>query len=40
MQQAFPALALPRDAYVAEATRHITRFSTAAIDGLRGEVTT
>jgi AcrR family transcriptional regulator len=40
MEEAFPALALERDAYVAEVTRHITRFSTAAIDGLRGEVTT
>jgi AcrR family transcriptional regulator len=39
MGQAFPALKLSRDDYVMEVTRHITRFSTAAIEGLRGEVT-
>jgi AcrR family transcriptional regulator len=39
MQRAFPALSLSRDDYVREVTRHVTRFSTAAIEGLRGEVT-
>ena len=40
MKRAFPALTLPREDYVKEVTAHITRFSTAAIEGLRGEVTT
>ena len=39
MLEAFPALALSREDYVKEVTRHITRFSTAAIESLQGEVT-
>ena len=37
MQEAFPALALDRDEYIRQTTDHITRFSTAAIDGLYPE---
>jgi AcrR family transcriptional regulator len=39
MQHAFPVLAAPMDDYVAHVTEHITRFSTAAIDGMHPEVT-
>ena len=39
MAHAFPVLAEPVAAYVARTTEHITRFSTAAIDGLHPEVT-
>ncbi len=38
MLQAFPALKLPLDEYIDQVTGHITRFSTAAIDGLYPEV--
>jgi AcrR family transcriptional regulator len=38
MLKAFPALGLPTDQYVEQVTEHITRFSTAAIDGLYPEV--
>lgn len=37
MFRAFPALALERDEYIRQTTDHITRFSTAAIDGLYPE---
>jgi len=37
MHQAFPALALDRDQYIHQTTDRITRFSTAAIDGLYPE---
>ena len=37
---AFPALDLPLDEYIDQVTDHITRFSTAAIDGMYPEVTT
>ncbi len=37
MHMAFPALALGRDEYIRQTTDHITRFSTAAIDGLYPE---
>ncbi|HPF71312.1 MAG TPA: helix-turn-helix domain-containing protein, partial [Candidatus Krumholzibacteria bacterium] len=39
MARAFPILAEPVEHYIACATDHITRFSTAAIDGLYPEVT-
>jgi AcrR family transcriptional regulator len=38
MAHAFPVLAEPVAAYVERTTDHITRFSTAAIDGLHPEV--
>jgi len=38
MLQAFPALGLTLDEYIDQVTEHITRFSTAAIDGLYPEV--
>lgn len=38
MLQAFPALNLPLDDYLDQVIEHITRFSTAAIDGLYPEV--
>ena len=38
MLQAFPALGSPCDEYIEQVTEHITRFSTAAIDGLYPEV--
>ena len=38
MLQAFPALRLSLDEYIDQVTEHITRFSTAAIDGLYPEV--
>jgi len=38
MMKAFPALGLPREQYVEQATRHITRFSTAAVDAQFPEV--
>jgi AcrR family transcriptional regulator len=38
MLQAFPALGLPLPEYIDQVTDHITRFSTAAIDGLYPEV--
>lgn len=38
MLDAFPALSLPKDQYIQEVTDHITRFSTAAIDGMYPEV--
>ncbi len=37
MHKAFPALALDRDEYIRQTTDRITRFSTAAIDGLYPE---
>ena len=37
MHRAFPALALDRDGYVSAVTDHITRFSTAAINGMYPE---
>ncbi len=37
MHQAFPALTLDQDEYIRQTTDHITRFSTAAIDGLYPE---
>lgn len=40
MARAFPPLELPTEDYVKVVTEHITSFSTAAIEGLRGEVTT
>ena len=40
MLTAFPALNLPLPEYIEQVTEHITRFSTAAIDGLYPEVTT
>lgn len=39
MQRAFPILGADIDAYIADTTDHITRFSTAAINGLYPEVT-
>ena len=39
MAHAFPVLGESVDAYVAQTTDHITRFSTAAIDGMFPEVT-
>jgi len=39
MLQAFPALGLSLPEYIDQVTDHITRFSTAAIDGLFPEVT-
>ena len=39
MQHAFPLLAAPMDEYIHRVTEHITRFSTAAIDGMHPEVT-
>ena len=39
MVGAFPVLAAPVEDYVAAITDHITRFSTAAIDGMHPEVT-
>ena len=39
MARAFPVLAAPLDDYIARTTDHITRFSTAAVDGLYPEVT-
>jgi len=39
MEHAFPVLAEPADVFIARAADHITRFSTAAIDGLHPEVT-
>ena len=39
MVRAFPVLAAPVEDYVAAITDHITRFSTAAIDGMHPEVT-
>ena len=39
MAHAFPVLAEPLDVYITRTTDHITRFSTAAIDGLHPEVT-
>jgi AcrR family transcriptional regulator len=38
MLQAFPALSLSLPEYIDQVTEHITRFSTAAIDGLYPEV--
>jgi AcrR family transcriptional regulator len=38
MLQAFPALGLSQSEYIEQVTDHITRFSTAAIDGLFPEV--
>jgi AcrR family transcriptional regulator len=40
MLEAFPALQLPLPEYIEQVTEHITRFSTAAIDGMYPEVTT
>ena len=40
MLRAFPALELELPDYIEQVTDHITRFSTAAIDGLYPEVTT
>jgi AcrR family transcriptional regulator len=40
MLKAFPALELDLPEYIEQVTDHITRFSTAAIDGLYPEVTT
>jgi len=37
MFRAFPVLALDRDEYIRQTTDHITRFSTAAVDGLYPE---
>ena len=39
MTRAIPVLGAPIETYLACATEHITRFSTAAIDGLHPEVT-
>ena len=39
MAHAFPVLGASIDAYVEQVTDHITRFSTAAIDGMYPEVT-
>ena len=39
MVHAFPVLAAPVEEYAAAITDHITRFSTAAIDGMHPEVT-
>lgn len=39
MAHAFPVLGEPVDVYIARATDHITRFSTAAIDAMHPEVT-
>ena len=38
MLDAFPPLMLPLPAYIEQVTQHITRFSTAAVDGLYPEV--
>jgi AcrR family transcriptional regulator len=40
LQRALPAIDLPLPEYIRQTTAHITRFSTAAIDGLHPEETT
>jgi hypothetical protein len=39
MERAFPILGAGIDTYIADTVAHITRFSTAAINGLYPEVT-